>query len=68
MQVTYVRLFSLGENVDTNFYQWELPTRQTFSNRKLMTYFMDLNSSVRTYMTFLCQKKETGKIMYRIWN
>ena len=52
MQVTYVRLLSRGENIDTRVYQWEFLTHQKFSNRKRLTYFMVLNSSVRTWMTF----------------
>ena len=31
-QVTYVQLFSLGGNINTNFYQWELRTHQIFSS------------------------------------
>ena len=30
MQVTYVQLFSLGENTGTSVYQWELQTHQKF--------------------------------------
>ena len=51
-QVIYVRLFYRGENIDTSAYQWELLTHQTFSNRKWMIHLIDLNLSVRTYMTF----------------
>ena len=48
LQVTYVRLFYCGENIDTSVYQWELLTHQSFSNRKWMIYFMNSNSSMRT--------------------
>ena len=29
-QVTFVRLSTLGENIDTRVYQWELQTHQKF--------------------------------------
>ena len=34
VQVTYVQLFSLGENIVTNVYQWELIIPQNISNRR----------------------------------
>ena len=37
-----------GENIVTSVYQCELIIHQTFSNRILMVYCMDLNLSVRT--------------------
>ena len=37
-------------DIVTNVYQWDLITDQTFYNRKLMTYFIDLILSVRTYI------------------
>ena len=39
-------------NIITNVYQWEFLIPQKFSNGRGMIYFMDLNLSVRTYMTF----------------
>ena len=45
-QVTYVGLFSLGENTVTIVYQLELQTHQTFYNRKSRIYLMNMNLSV----------------------
>ena len=66
MQVTYVQLFCLGENIYTSVYQWELKTDEIFSSRKRIIYFMDLNLSVFYIYNLLILTK--GGWIYHVQN